>query len=34
MAVKTLESPAERLKLAKRYLRNAKETLKKAGVDR
>jgi len=34
MAIKTLESPAERLKLAKRYLRNAKETLKKAGVNR
>ena len=34
MAVRTLESPAERLKLAKRYLRNAKETLKKAGIRR
>jgi hypothetical protein len=34
VAVKTLESPAERLKLAKRYLRNAKEILKKAGIDR
>ncbi len=31
---KVPETPKERLELAKRYLRNAKETLKKAGVDR
>ncbi|NPB03055.1 MAG: hypothetical protein GXO39_01385 [Thermotogae bacterium] len=31
---KTLETPQERLELAKRYLQNAKEILKKAGYDR
>ncbi len=30
--VKTIETPKERLELARRYLRNAKEDLKKAGV--
>ena len=33
-AVKTPTTPQERLQLAKRYLQNARETLKKAGVDR
>ena len=33
-AVKTLETPQERLELARRYLQNAREALKKAGVDR
>ena len=32
--VKSPETPKERLELAKRYLKNAKEILKKAGVDR
>ncbi len=32
--VKTPTTPQERLQLAKRYLQNARETLKKAGVDR
>jgi len=32
--VKVPETPKERLELAKRYLENAKETLKKAGVDK
>ncbi len=32
--VKSPETPKERLELAKRYLRNAKEILKKAGVDK
>ena len=32
--VKTPITPQERLQLAKRYLQNARETLKKAGVDR
>ncbi len=32
--VKTPTTPQERLELAKRYLQNARETLKKAGVDR
>ncbi len=31
---KTLETPQERLELAKRYLQNAKEILKKAGYDK
>ena len=30
--VKAIETPQERLELARRYLRNAKEDLKKAGV--
>ena len=30
--IKSPETPKERLKLAKRYLENAKETLKKAGI--
>ncbi len=32
--VKVPETPKERLELAKRYLENAKEILKKAGIDR
>jgi len=32
--VKVPETPKERLELAKRYLENAKEILKKAGVDK
>ena len=32
--VRTPTTPQERLQLAKRYLQNARETLKKAGVDR
>ncbi len=32
--VKAPETPNERLELAKRYLKNAKGTLKKAGIDR
>ena len=31
---KTIETPQERLELAGRYLENARETLKKAGVDK
>ena len=31
-AVKTLEAPQERLELARRYLQNAREELKKAGL--
>ena len=30
--VKTIEMPQERLELAKRYLENAREELKKAGI--
>ncbi len=32
--VKAPETPKERLELAKRYLKNAREILKKAGVDK
>ena len=32
--VKTPTTPQERLQLARRYLQNARETLKKAGIDR
>ncbi len=32
--VKSIGTPQERLELAKRYLRNAREVLKKAGVDK
>ncbi len=32
--VKTIETPQERLELARRYLENAREMLKKAGIDR
>ncbi len=32
--IKAPETPKERFELAKRYLKNAKEILKKAGVDR
>ncbi len=34
LKVKVPETPKERLELAKRYLKNAKEILKNAGVDR
>ncbi len=33
-AVKSLDTPQERLQLAKRYLQNAREELKLAGIDR
>ncbi len=32
--IKTIETPQERLELARRYLENARETLKKASVDK